>query len=383
MEPIVSNSQNRATGIEETSPREEPHLEPINGVVQPPVLPRASKPGRVTNQLRFMKKHVLEPLWNHSYAKPFKKPVNTNELQLPDYYKVITNPMDLGTIKKRLANKYYWSADECIADFNLMFKNCYSYNDPDQDIVLMAQTLEKSFQQKMTRMPEKEIEVKRHSGNFGIDQERVSFNGASVNDMRPLKSAPVSESPSGSSDVEKCVKKEADSSNVVNDKTLAEEFGIQTKYSQTSKPKVELSASLMHCRKILKKLYRKRHSEYAWPFYKPLNPERWGFNDYLNQIKKPMDLFTIKQKLDHGEYKNAREFAEDVRLIFTNCYRYECRKHGLVPMAQRLQHAFEIMYAKVPTRNSKSKEADNSISDSSSSSSSSDESLLENQKTIL
>ncbi|XP_057336025.1 bromodomain-containing protein 2-like [Microplitis mediator] len=368
MEPIVPDSQNHATSeVEEASlPREEPHLEPINGEVQPPVLPRPSNPGRVTNQLQFLKKQVLEPLWNHSYAKPFKKPVNTNELRLPDYYKVITNPMDLGTIKKRLANKYYRSADECIEDFNLMFKNCYFYNNPDQDIVLMAQTLEKSFQQKITRMPKKEIEVNRHSGNLGIDQDRFS----------------VSESPRRSTDVETCVKKEADSSNAVNVKTLAEESGIQTEHSQTSKPKVELSAGLMRCRKILKKLYRKRYSEYAWPFYKPLNPEHWGFNDYSNKIKKPMDLFTIKQKLDSGTYANTREFAEDVRLIFTNCYRYNCRKHGLVSMAQRLQHVFEIMYAKVHTSKLNNAEANNSISDSSRSSSS-DESLLENQKTIL
>lgn len=36
--------------------------------------------------------------------------------------------MDLGTIKKRLENNYYWSASECMQDFNTMFTNCYIYN---------------------------------------------------------------------------------------------------------------------------------------------------------------------------------------------------------------------------------------------------------------
>lgn len=36
--------------------------------------------------------------------------------------------MDLGTIKKRLENNYYWSATECLHDFNTMFTNCYIYN---------------------------------------------------------------------------------------------------------------------------------------------------------------------------------------------------------------------------------------------------------------
>lgn len=45
-----------------------------------------------------------------------------------DYYTIIKNPMDMGTIKKRLENSYYWNAQECIHDFNTMFTNCYIYN---------------------------------------------------------------------------------------------------------------------------------------------------------------------------------------------------------------------------------------------------------------
>lgn len=53
--------------------------------------------------------------------------------------------MDLGTIKKRLENNYYWCSKECVADFNTMFSNCYVYNKPGEDVVVMAQTLEKLF----------------------------------------------------------------------------------------------------------------------------------------------------------------------------------------------------------------------------------------------
>lgn len=47
---------------------------------------------------------------------------------IKDYYKIIKTPMDMGTIKKRLENHYYWNAQECIHDFNTMFTNCYIYN---------------------------------------------------------------------------------------------------------------------------------------------------------------------------------------------------------------------------------------------------------------
>lgn len=67
--------------------------------------------------------------------------------------------MDLGTIKKRLDNNYYWSGKECIQDFNTMFTNCYVYNKPGEDVVVMAQTLEKVFLTKVADMPKEEVVV--------------------------------------------------------------------------------------------------------------------------------------------------------------------------------------------------------------------------------
>lgn len=53
--------------------------------------------------------------------------------------------MDLGTIKKRLHSKYYYSGKECVQDFSRMFTNCYIYNKPGQDIIYMAEALEKVY----------------------------------------------------------------------------------------------------------------------------------------------------------------------------------------------------------------------------------------------
>uniref|UniRef100_A0A8U8BKL5 Bromodomain-containing protein 2 n=1 Tax=Geospiza parvula TaxID=87175 RepID=A0A8U8BKL5_GEOPR len=73
--------------------------------------------GRVTNQLQYLHK-----------AWPFRQPVDAVKLGLPDYHKIIKQPMDMGTIKRRLENNYYWGAAECMQDFNTMFTNCYIYN---------------------------------------------------------------------------------------------------------------------------------------------------------------------------------------------------------------------------------------------------------------
>ncbi|XP_065274873.1 bromodomain-containing protein 3 isoform X3 [Emys orbicularis] len=125
----------------------------------PPEVTNPNKPGRKTNQLQYMQNVVVKTLWKHQFAWPFYQPVDAIKLNLPDYHKIIKNPMDMGTIKKRLEHNYYWSASECMQDFNTMFTNCYIYNKPTDDIVLMAQALEKIFLQKVAQMPQEEVEL--------------------------------------------------------------------------------------------------------------------------------------------------------------------------------------------------------------------------------
>lgn len=57
-------------------------------------------------------------------------------------------------------------------------------------------------------------------------------------------------------------------------------------------------------------------------FYEPVDPEALGIPDYFDKIKQPMDLSTVRKKFDKKEYQTPSQFAEDVRRMFTNCYRY-------------------------------------------------------------
>jgi bromodomain-containing protein 2 len=51
----------------------------------------------------------------------------------------------MGTIKRRRENNYHWRASECLQDFNTMITNCFIYNKPTDNLVLIAQTLKKIF----------------------------------------------------------------------------------------------------------------------------------------------------------------------------------------------------------------------------------------------
>ncbi|XP_014220698.1 bromodomain-containing protein 3-like isoform X2 [Trichogramma pretiosum] len=493
-------------------------LEVINGIVQPPFIPPPDRPGRMTNQLQYISKTVFKPVWKHQFAWPFQQPVDVNKLNLPDYYKIIKNPMDLGTIKKRLENNYYWSSKECIQDFNTMFTNCYIYNKPGEDVVVMAQALEKLYLTKIAQMPKDEVELdpparkgpkgKRPVGRVGVagaggrgrppssiagvttvsssmannmsvmppsaTQSTAAAGLAGASNVMPPVGAqtpimPITTSsnaiapqpgagipgvtpmaihnslpaqvvppgpgyhaqaatgletavlgpaqvsaavmtPSHIAKVKKGVKRKADTTTPANafDSSYASEPKITPKvplrsgrqvkkptrqaedglvpFHQVSMPLMgtlgqqvattkgnsKLSDNLKLCNDILKEMFGKKHALYAWPFYKPVDAELLGLHDYHEIIKKPMDMGTVKNKMDRREYNTAAEFAADIRLIFTNCYKYNPPDHDVVAMAKKLHDVFEMRYAKIPDE---PMDADDMKgSDSSGSSSESDES---------
>lgn len=63
-------------------PRIEPYIEPVNGIVQPPVVPPPNRPGRLTNKLHFLQKTVMKAIWKHQHAWPFHQPVDACKLNL-------------------------------------------------------------------------------------------------------------------------------------------------------------------------------------------------------------------------------------------------------------------------------------------------------------
>ena len=47
--------------------------------------------------------------------------------------------------------------------------------------------------------------------------------------------------------------------------------------------------------------------------------------------------FVLQKKLEEREYSNSNEFAADVRLMFTNCYKYNPPEHDVVKMCMKVQ----------------------------------------------
>jgi len=409
--------------------------------------PKKQQKGRQTNQLQFLSKTVMRQIMRHQFAWPFMKPVDAVKLRIPDYYEIIQNPMDFGTVKKKLDKVDYMNAKECIEDFNLVWNNCYKYNKPGEDVVIMAETIEKFFNEKISMMPPEEVEITSKSNKPVIKPATsttttISTTGEPVEPLEPVAkrgkkvvgpqvvktrsipadtTQPSLTSPATDTTVLSPVVEEASATSPQSNVTSTTipstspeiippkaplrtvKTGVKRKKADTTTPgtnvlmttagtvadvpakiparressnrtikkpirelpgeqdviapggkktkKSKMSVQLKYCHNFLKELYTKKHEAYAWPFYKPVDADELGLYDYYDIIKQPMDLGTVKAKLeakDACEYASPQDFATDIRLIFTNCYKYNPPDHDVVKMARKLQDVFEYKYAQMP-----------------------------------
>jgi hypothetical protein len=81
------------------------------------------------------------------------------------------------------------------------------------------------------------------------------------------------------------------------------------------------------------------------PFKEPVEPTEDGVPDYFDKVKRPMDLGTIKAKMDRKGYADDEEFLKDVRQIFENCFTYWKKGDPMWLAGEKLQKTFEEKYS--------------------------------------
>jgi transcription initiation factor TFIID subunit 2 len=93
--------------------------------------------------------------------------------------------------------------------------------------------------------------------------------------------------------------------------------------------------------KIFKKILRKlcTHSSAA-PFLRPVDPVLDGVPNYLDVIRHPMDLSTIRRKVDSSEYKSIDDFKRDVEQMLQNCFTYNQENTPVYKEGKALEKAF-------------------------------------------
>ncbi|XP_077214557.1 transcription factor GTE7-like [Tasmannia lanceolata] len=105
-----------------------------------------------------------------------------------------------------------------------------------------------------------------------------------------------------------------------------------------------LPGIMKRCGQILTKLMKHKH---GWIFNVPVDVIGMGLHDYNQIIKNPMDLGTVKSKMDRNLYGTPIEFASDVRLTFKNALAYNPKGHDVYVIAEQLLSLFEDMFKPV------------------------------------
>ncbi|XP_024121571.1 transcription initiation factor TFIID subunit 1 isoform X7 [Oryzias melastigma] len=106
---------------------------------------------------------------------PFHHPVNKKFV--PDYYKVIANPMDLETIRKNISKHKYQNRDAFLSDVSLIHANSIKYNGPDSpytktalDIISICKQTLAEYDEHLTQL-EKDICTAKEAALDAADLE--------------------------------------------------------------------------------------------------------------------------------------------------------------------------------------------------------------------
>ncbi|XP_042027015.1 transcription factor GTE9-like isoform X2 [Salvia splendens] len=107
------------------------------------------------------------------------------------------------------------------------------------------------------------------------------------------------------------------------------------------------NATLKQCEGLLKKLMSQ---EFAWVFNTPVDVVKLNIPDYFNIIKTPMDLGTVKRKLNSGKYSDPIEFVDDVRLTLTNAKTYNPPGSDVHVLAESFSQFFETRWTAIENK---------------------------------
>ncbi|KZW02524.1 Bromodomain-containing protein [Exidia glandulosa HHB12029] len=252
-------------------------------------------------------------------AVPFLHPVDPIALNIPHYPAIISHPMDLGTVERKIQASTptkpepnppfgrYHNADEFIADVHLIFANCHAVTVFDKQIKQMPANEEVRFSSYL-RLP-------------------VS-NFCSPCSPRPPSRPKRDVHPPPPKDL-----------------------GYTELPKRTRPKKVKddgTQEQLRFCAKLISEMYKKQHWQIASPFYEPVDWLKLDIPAYPKIIKKPMDLLTMKKKLDNREYSDALKFYADFKLMIRNCYTFNPAGTPVHSAGMALSTLFDEKWAQLP-----------------------------------
>jgi hypothetical protein len=268
-------------------------------------------------------------------AAMFLTPVD--EADAPGYSTMIATPMDLGTIELRLRAGHYRDVagrrkgggrGEFLSDVRLVFANCQRYNAGGSEIWSTAERLRAAFERAVARPPKRQAEA---GGAEGGAPKRARASGVAK------ASAAKAEAKGGEGGCALCGSTEHGSQMLLCGdgkrgcdrgfhifclapplSAVPDDDWFCVECSGNGPPKKR--RKLMGKRRCLAIIDALVAADGGVFFASPVD-----FRDapgYFEQIAEPMDLGTIRARVEHGSYDDHDGFARDLELIWGNCQLY-------------------------------------------------------------
>lgn len=225
----------------------------------------------------------------------------------PEYYEVIENPIDLKMIATKIQHNKYAALNDLEKDLLQLTRNATLFNEPGSQIYKDAKALRKII-------TSKKIEVEHGKYTPGKSSERIRNKR-----LRGVQSL---------SAITAALRDEDDDSD--------EGGGMDEEdLEDTDNPQWQLY-------ECVKNSTNHQGHSLSEPFWKL--PSKRYYPDYYKEIKNPVSLFQIRNKLKRGDYGTVSEVAGDMNIMFENAKKYNRVDSRLYKDAVKLQ---KIMQAKV------------------------------------
>uniref|UniRef100_A0A8C2L6N7 Protein polybromo-1 n=1 Tax=Cyprinus carpio TaxID=7962 RepID=A0A8C2L6N7_CYPCA len=250
-----------------------------------------------------------------------------SKLHYPDYYAVIKEPIDLRTVAQKIQAGHYKSISAMAKDVDLLTKNAKTYNEPGSQVFKDANAIKKVFALRRTEIEQAEptksslrIRYFFFSSSTGCFED-ASFSLSAQGDR--LSAITMALQAGSESDEDSIL-----TGTVRYDTGESEaDCGLSA-----SDPIFLLYQSVRGARSVQGLLL-------AEPFLQL--PARREYPDYYHQIKNPISLQQIRDKMKNGDYEGIEQMEADLTLMFENAKRYNMPNSTIYKRAQRLQQIMQ------------------------------------------